>query len=161
MAAVSLKNEGQRIYGAAVEQLKPLNVALDFAIREYIEVRKLLGDTSLMEAAKSYLRYGKTITKKAPLDEILDAMLKVLKSDGRSEYHIRDVSRHIGTFIRRNRGDIKGITSTQIDTWLRSLKVGGRTRNNYRDSILNFFHFARAEGSSAPQSRLIYHAYVN
>jgi integrase len=146
LAAVSLKNEDQRIYGAAVASLQPLDISLEFAIREYIGARKVLGDVSILEAAKFYDRHGRSITKKASLQEILQAMLKGLESDGRSAYHIRDVRRHVGVFIAKHPHDIQEITTSQINDWLRSLDVRGRTRNNYRDSVHNFFRFARVEG---------------
>jgi len=146
VAAVSLKNGDQRIYGAAVESLRPFDVSLDFAVREFVAARKLLGDVSLLDAAKFYARHGRSITKEDSLEKIHTAMLKALKSDGRSEYHIRDVRRHVAKFIENFPQDIKDISTTDINTWLRSLAVGGRTRNNYRDSVHNFFRFARSEG---------------
>jgi integrase len=147
MAAVSLKNEDQRIYGAAVEALKPLDISLDFAVREYLAARKLLGDVSVLDAAKFYERHGKSVTQKASLEEIRQAMIDGLKSDGRSAYHVRDVRRHVGAFIAKHpRQDIQEVTTAQINEWLRSLEVKGRTRDNYRDSLHNFFSFARTEG---------------
>ncbi len=146
IAAVSLKNEDQRIYGAAVDSLKPLDISLEFAVREYIAARKLLGDVSLLDAAKFYQRHGRSITKKASLREILDAMIHGLESDGRSAYHVRDVRRHVGAFIAKHSHDIQEITTSHINDWLRSMDVKGRTRDNHRDSVHNFFRFARAEG---------------
>jgi integrase len=146
MAAVSLKNEDQRIYGAAIKSLKPLKVELDFAIREYIAARKILGDVTVLDAAKFFEKHGKTIKKQAPLADILRDMLEGLKSDGRSDYHMRDVRRRVNAFIAKHPLDIKDITTSHIDQWLRSLKVGGRTRNNYRDSVHHFFNYARNEG---------------
>ena len=147
VAAVSLKNEDQRIYGAAVEALKPFDVSLDFAVREYLAARKILGDVSMLDAAKFYDRYGKSVTQKASLEEIRQSMIAGLKSDGRSAYHVRDVSRHVGAFIAKYpRHEIQEITTAHINEWLRSLEVKGRTRDNYRDSLHNFFGFARTEG---------------
>ena len=147
MAAVSLKNEVQRIYGAAVEGLKSLGISLEFAVREYIAARKLLGGVSILAAANFYHSHGRSITKKAPLQEMLQAMLDGLESDGRSAYHIRDIKRHLGTFIAKFHSyDIQEITTSDINDWLRSLEVKGRTRDNHRDSVHNFFRFARAEG---------------
>ena len=146
LAAVSLKNDDHRIYGAAVASLEPMGTTLEFAIREYIAARKVLGDVSVLEAAKFYDRHGRSITKKATLSDILQAMIQGLESDGRSAYHIRDVRRHVGVFIAKHSHDIQDITTSHINDWLRSLDVKGRTRDNHRDSVHNFFRFARAEG---------------
>ncbi len=147
LAAVSLKNEDLRIYGAAVDGLKALDTTLEMAVREYIAARKLLGDVSVLEAAKLYHRHGRSITKKASLSEILQAMLKGLQADDRSAYHIRDIGRHVGLFVQKfSQTGIEEITTSQINDYLRSLDVKGRTRDNHRDSVHNFFRFARAEG---------------
>lgn len=146
IAAVCLTSEDQRIYGAVLEKLKPLEVSLEFTIHEYIAAQKLLGDVSILDAAKFYHRHGRSITKAAPLKEILEEMLKGLESDGRSAYHIRDMRRHVGTFISKHPQDIQEITTSHINDWLRSFEVKGRTRDNYRDSVHNFFRFARAAG---------------
>ena len=74
-------------------------------------------------------------------------MIKGLKSDGRSAYHVRDLQRQVEAFIaKHSHHDIQEITTAQINDWLRSLKVKGRTRDNYRNSLHNFFNFARTEG---------------
>ncbi|PAW79096.1 MAG: hypothetical protein B9S32_03835 [Verrucomicrobia bacterium Tous-C9LFEB] len=146
MAAVGLKNEDQRIYGGAIEKLKPHNVELDFAVREYAQARELLGEVSVLDAVKFYRLHGLTVTQKGTTTEILQAMLQNLKVDGRSEYHQRDIKRYINAFIAKHSSQIEDVTSTDINKWLRSLEVGPRTRNNYRDSVQNFFHFAREEG---------------
>jgi hypothetical protein len=39
---------------------------------------------------------------------------------------------------------IGDVTSAAIDTWLRSLKLGGRSRNNIRSMIITLFNYAKA-----------------
>lgn len=147
LAAVSLKNEDQRIYGAAVDGLKPFGVSLELAVREYIAARKLLGPVNLLDAARFHQRFGKQVTKQGTLREILDAMLAGLEADGRSAYHRRDLKRHVGDFIAAFPSHrIDQITTADIDKWLRSLSVQGRSRDNRRDSVHNFFNYARKAG---------------
>ena len=85
------------------------------------------------------------------LSQIRDEMVAGLEADGCSAYHVRDVKRHITKFLESFGGQIGDITSAQLSEWLRNLTSGesavsGRTRDNYRDSVHNFFNFARNAG---------------
>ena len=43
---------------------------------------------------------------------------------------------HLHRFAECFTGDIEDITTKQIEDWLRSLEVSGRTRNNVRNSVV-------------------------
>lgn len=146
IAAVSLTSRDQHIYGAAVEKLRPFGVTLEDAVLEYTQARRILEEHSLQEAANFFHRYGRKVTKKGSMTEILKAMLDGLIADKRSPYHIRDIRQRVENFIKAHpKMEIGDVTSTDINTWLRSLKVVGRTRDNIRSSLVNFFNFARTE----------------
>lgn len=147
VAAVGLKSTDQRLYASALQILEPLGVSLESALREYVEAKEILGKASLLEAARFHARHAPTITKKGTLRQILDAMLKALEADHRSAYHIRDIKRRIGQFADSFMPKaIDDITTSDINQWLRGLKMGTRSRDNYRDSVHNYFRFARSEG---------------
>jgi len=52
----------------------------------------------------------------------------------------------VGKFIGHFKCPITEISNAAINEWLRSLEVAGRTRDNYRDAVHNFFGFAQSEG---------------
>lgn len=145
--ALFLSGDERRIYEAAVEGLEKVgNPALDTVVREYIAAKEKLGTASLVEAATFFKTHGGGAVKKASLAEIRKEMLEALKADQRSSYHIRDVARHTKRFVEYFSCPITAITSSRINEWLRGLPGGGRNRDNHRDSIHNFFNFARSEG---------------
>lgn len=146
IGATGLTGEDQRLYASALQILQPLGVSLESALREHVEAKKILGETSLVEAAKFHARHAATLTKKGSLQEILDAMLVALEADKRSAYHIRDIKRHVGRFVDSFNVPIGEITTSDINEWLRGLEMGTRSRDNHRNSVHNFFRFARAEG---------------
>jgi integrase len=147
VAAVGLKSSDQRLYASALQILEPLDISLESALREYVESKEILGKTSLLEAARFHARHASTITKKGTLREILDAMLTALEADHRSAYHIRDIRRQVGQFVDAFMPTpIEEITTSNINEWLRKLKMGTRSRDNYRNSVHNFFRYARSEG---------------
>lgn len=144
-SALELTGDDRRAYLGAVEGLRLFpDVTLDAAVREYSQARNLLREVSLIEAAKFYDRHGRSVLKSATLQEILDAMLAALKADKRGEYHQRDVKRMVGRFIAQFSCPITDITTDDINDWLRGLEVAGRTRDNHRDAVHNFFSFAQA-----------------
>lgn len=146
-AALELTGDDRRIYLGAIETLSDFpETTLDMAVREYAEARKLLGEVSLLEASKFFDRHGRSIIKTGTLQEILDVMLAALKADKRGNYHRRDIKRMVGKFIACFDCPISEITGDEINDWLRSLEVGGRTRDNNRDAVHNFFSFAQASG---------------
>jgi len=118
----------------------------ELALREHSEAKKILGSVSLLEAARFFDRHGRSVIKKGSMAEIMAAMLKALEDDGRSEYHIRDLKRHLTKFVEKFPMQIEEVSTSQINDWLRELPVGSRTRNNIRDSVHNFFNYARSEG---------------
>ncbi len=146
-SALELTGDDRRIYVGAIEALRDVaDVSLDLAVKEYVQARKLLGSVSVMEAAKFFDRHGRTVVKEGTLQEILDAMLAALEADKRGEYHRRDVKRMVGRFIGHFTCPITEISNAAINDWLRGLDVAGRTRDNYRDAVHNFFGFAQTEG---------------
>jgi len=80
-------------------------------------------------------------------------MLVALKKDGVGDYHRRDLRLCLTFFSKSFPGKFTGITAPQIDHWLRDLKsrskeskgaeLKGKSRNNYRRSIVELFNFAR------------------
>ena len=145
--ALFLSGDERRIYEAAVEGLaKAGSPALDSVVREYVAAKEKLGDTSLVEAASFFKTHGGGAMKKAPLAEIRKKLLEALEADKRSEYHIRDITRHTKRFVEFFCGSITEITTSQLSEWLRGLPGGGRNRDNHRDSIHNLFNFAKSEG---------------
>jgi len=146
-AALELTGDDRRIYLAAMECLRDCQgVSLEIAAREYAQARKLLGPASIMEAAKFYDRHGRSVLKSGTLQEILDAMLAALEADKRGDYHRRDIKRMVGKFVGHFNCPISEISNGAINEWLRGLDGAGRTRDNYRDAVHNFFGFAQAEG---------------
>jgi integrase len=147
VSAVGMKSADQRLFASALQILEPLGISLESALREYREAKTILGPASLLEAAKFYSRHAPSITQKGSLRSILRAMLAALESDKRSAYHIRDIKRHVGRFVDNfAASEIEAISTSDIDGWLRRLKMGTRSRDNHRNSVHNFFHFARSAG---------------
>jgi integrase len=80
-----------------------------------------------------------------PVGEIVEELLAARRADGLSSRYIETMRSHLHRFAMAFRCDIDVIEVHEIDTWLRSLQIGARARNNIRGSIVTLFHFARKQ----------------
>jgi len=154
--ALTLKGEDSIIYARAKNLIKHLGVSLDEVAKEYAAAREILGDISVMEAVRFYDRFGKTVTAKKSIPTIVQELLSNLKADGKSEYHRRDMKRRLEAFAVAFPKQIMEVKTAEISDWIRSLKgrdkkgnaveLAPKTRNHYRNSIVQLFNMARDHG---------------
>ena len=78
---VELKGHDRIVYAQAVEQSAKLNRSLDLIVKEFVEAQDELGEVSVLEAAQFYKRYGKTVTAKKNVPEVVAEMIAGLKAD--------------------------------------------------------------------------------
>jgi integrase len=116
-------------YRLAKNLLAPHRVSLVTAIEEWIAGR-----------AKTSAR---TVTKKVP--EILEEFLTSKQTEGVSFFHLEDRKYRLKKFASAFPGRIDLITTPEVEVWLNGLSVGSRTRNNYRNAVLQLFRYARAK----------------
>jgi len=137
-------------YVAAVRTLRPLgNVSLADIAADYVAAAELLPqDSRLRDAASDYAKAHK---RKAELSavsvaDLKDKFLAAKKDEQLSERYVDDATSRLTKFAKGFRCNIASVTADQITTWLDGIKARGRTRNNYRNSIVALFRYARARG---------------
>jgi hypothetical protein len=154
MQALELRGEDRRMYLAAVAQLKGLRIRLDVAVREYADAKRLVKKADLRGVANYYMKHGHAKLKPITVPELVKEMISTLEQDKRGDYHIRDLDVRLGRFAKDFPGQISEVTTDHIETWLRGLKslakgtrrggpLKGRSRNNYRNAIVELFNFAK------------------
>ncbi|MDR3460079.1 MAG: site-specific integrase [Verrucomicrobiae bacterium] len=156
MEALALTGQDRRIYLAALQNIKKLKVALDAATREYADTKRIVKNADLREVGRFYQKYAQKGLKKIKVPDLVKKMIADLEADKRGEYHLRDLEVRLGRFAVSYPGYIDNITGSQIDGWLRGLKslartkkgqgIAGKTRNNYRNAIVELFNYARKNG---------------
>lgn len=148
-AQTSVSTLGERdrlIYQRASEHLAGTKTALDIAAYKYAEATRLLGDVDLLEAVRFYRSQQHTVVKHKQVTEVVEEMIQLKEQKGRSLLYIKDLKLRLGRFARAFRGYIDGITPTDIERFLQSLKVAPRTKNNFLRNIGTLFQFAKARG---------------
>jgi integrase len=134
----------------AVEILKGINVPLSQVAREYAEAFKALGKQALVvEAARHYaahLEAQKNIHAPVKFSVVVDEFLWAIIAQKRSARYIEDCTSRLSRAAKVFRGYIQRVKTSDIESWLDSIKAAGRTRNNYRATLCTLFSFARSRG---------------
>jgi len=133
----------------AVDLLKGVGVSLSQVAREYVEAFKILRRQPLIaEAAKHYAAYleRQRTMHAVKFPAAVEEFLKAIEAQGRSARYIEDCTSRLSRAAKAFRGYIQRITSSDIESFLDSIKAAGRTRNNYRAALCTLFSFARSRG---------------
>lgn len=117
-------------------------------VEEYQLAKGLLPPgVSLQTVVEEWLaaRNKKTLITSKSVPEILDEFLTSKQVEGSGFFHLEDRKYRLKKFSNSFPSRIDRITTHEIEVWLNSLGVGGRTRNNYRNAVLQLFRYARGK----------------
>ena len=144
--ALTLKREDRFSYVEALNTIKPTGKPLHVAVAEYAAASKILGGRPLIEAARFFAGHFPSDLPNKTVSAVVAEMKAAKEADGASPVYLKDIRYRFRPFEKQFNCNISSITTPQLDDWLRSLNVSGRSRNNYRAAVITFFHFARQRG---------------
>lgn len=101
-----------------------------------------LGAVSLSQAVDFYLKRHPVHMEPKLVRTVVDELLKLKESEQLSTRYRKQLAYDLNRFAARFRGRLGDVAGTDIDEWLRDLKVGPRTRNHLRNSVQALFNFA-------------------
>lgn len=140
-----LNEEDTYALARAQEFLIETGVSIDVAAKEFAEAWKVLKGVPVIEAARYYKRQHPDGFSQKPISQIVEELLTHKIQDGLSSEWIRELRTRLNRFVAKfGDRDLGGLTSSEIDDWLRSLSVGPKTRNNFRGCLSTLFTFARS-----------------
>jgi integrase len=142
--ALRLTGTDRDSYLYAIGKLRPLDIKLAPAIDEYVEAKKW--SVPLAAAARSYQEAHSTKRPTKTVSAIVTELLAAKRTDGASAYYLSDLNVKLNRFSRDFQVNIDGVRTEDIDGWLRDLKMSGRSRNNFRNTIVLLFNFAASCG---------------
>jgi integrase len=142
IGAAKLTNTDSAAYRRAIALLDPIGVALEFAAADYAAAKKRLAGVSLSHVVDFYLKRHPAETEPIMVRRVVDEMLQFKESEQLSLRYRKQLAYDLSRFADRFHNRIGDVVGTDIDAWLREMKVGPRTRNNLRGSIQALFNFA-------------------
>jgi integrase len=96
-----------------------------------------------MDAVHYYIKRNPRNTPRKTVSEVVEELIEQKIKEGKSHLYIKDLKK-LRSFAEAFSCQISSVMGSGIDLWLASLKVAGRTRNNYRLLIQTLMKFAKA-----------------
>ncbi len=140
-----LKPHERDNYKKAVELLDSLGVPLVAAVEDYVQARKLAESESLTSMANDYRKFFKPLTRRVTVPELVAELLVAREQDGASKTYVSQLKTILNRFAEAFPGEILGISSSDIDAWLRGLKVSASSRNSMLVCVKVLFSYARSQ----------------
>lgn len=132
-------------YGKALETLKPAKVDLNIAIEEYALAKRILGDYSIAEASRYFIRHhSEEISPKAVAHIFREIIQKKTKA-GLSQVYLADLRYRLGQFTEAFVCKVNQISSKQIEFWLDKLNLSARSHKNHLRALNTFFNYAKKQ----------------
>lgn len=156
---LSLTDDDAWAYEKAVDYLRPWNVDVAVACREYSQARLALKNhDSVVDAAKFFqTHHGQRPNK--TVGEVVHELLQ--ERADRSKKYVNDLKFRLNRFATDNNLHIADVTPQQISSWIRSLKLRPRSQFNFRAILTTLFRYAvdqgyLPEGRTAPEKVKLY-----
>jgi integrase len=130
-------------YRRARQILDPLDIPIELAAFQFAEAQRRMRNIPLIKAVDFYLSRHPSEMPPKTVSFVLEEMLQAKKSDGLSSGYLRHLNYDLKKFADSFHCDIGAVVGTDVDTWLRGLKIAPRTRNNLRSGIQTLFAFAK------------------
>lgn len=132
----------------ALEIIEPFKVGLTDVARQYAEARRILGDTSILQAAEFYAKHLEREKRRGALQPItlpnlVTTYLAAIEGK-KSKRYVEDLTSKLNRAAKAFDGEIRDMRAVDIDKWLDGMDdAGDRTKNNYRMAMITLFSYAR------------------
>jgi len=144
-------------YVKAVELLSTLKLPLVAVVEDYVQARKLSEAASLTSMAADYRKFFKPLTRRVLVPELVMELIAAREQDGASKTYVSQLKTILNRFATAFPSEILGISSSDIDAWLRGLPVSTSSRYSMLVCVKVLFSYARtqnclpAEQMTAPE----------
>ena len=154
VVAAAMTNAQAADYAAAVEAIAPLGISLPTAANLFAAAVRLVGDgQNVLEAAKQFARTHATVVRKPVAEAVAEFIAartqRTKKGRPASARYVSDMNSRLGRFAAVFCKDVCDVDSTEIQSWLDSMKTAGQTYKNYRAILHSFFGFAVSRNLAA------------
>ena len=140
---LTLTSADRASYLRARELANEAGIPLEVMAAQGLQLKISLGDTPPLVAAEYYMMQHPTQIPPRAVVDVIEEMLKAKKGDGLSDGYLRHLRYDLDKFAGAFHGNIGTVSGAGIDTWLRGLEVGARTRNNLRNAVQTLFGYAK------------------
>jgi len=145
---LGMKEADRACYQRSLELL-PKNVPLEIAAATVAQSLQLLGPNSTPEqivaAVRFHMEHQPRVTNCKPIPDVVEDFLRDKQKLIGSRWY-RSLEGQLELFAEHFTGHLHEVRSAGINTWLRTLDVGLRSRHNYRASVDELVRWSKANG---------------
>jgi integrase len=143
---LQLRSSDRAAYMRAVQLLASTGVPLESAVAQFAEATSILGKTSVVEAAKFYIRRNPSVLPKKTVREVVDEFIADKKANGKGERYLSDLRYRGNKFASAFNCGIAEMSAAKIEDFLLSLKLSAQSYTNFRRVLGTLFAFAKRRG---------------
>ena len=143
---LQLRSSDRAAYLRAVQLLAPSGVPLESAVAQFVEATAILGETSVVESAKFFVRRNPGVLPKKSVRQVVDEFIADKQAKGRGERYLSDLRYRGNKFARAFSCGIADLKGATIEDFLLSLKLSAQSYTNFRRVLGTLFAFAKRRG---------------
>jgi integrase len=143
LQVLELKDKDRFVYVEAIKAIHPTGKRLDIAAQEYAQAWKLLDGESILEAAKFYHKRKEGV-KAVTVNAAYDQFIAYVQKKGLSDVYLKDLKVRLGNFAKRyGTLEVHTVTGDELRSWLDTLEISNRSRDNALALLKTFFRFCQ------------------
>ena len=143
---LELRSSDRAAYLRAVQLLAPSGVPLESAVAQFAEATALLGDTSVVESARFFVRRNPGVLPRKSVRQVVDEFIADKQAKGRGERYLSDLRYRGDKFANAVGCGIAELKGATIEDFLLSLKLSAQSYTNFRRVLGTLFAFAKRRG---------------
>jgi integrase len=143
---LQLRSSDRAAYLRAVQLLAPSGVPLESAVAQFVEATAILGETSVVESAKFFVRRNPGVLPKKSVRQVVEEFIADKQAKGRGERYLSDLRYRGNKFARAFSCGIADLKGATIEDFLLSLKLSAQSYTNFRRVLGTLFAFAKRRG---------------
>ena len=140
---LKLTSTDRAIYIEAADLLRPLNLSLNTAVKEYVRAAQQLPQgATLREAVDFYIRRNPASLPQRTVRQVVEELIDQKTKGGRGNVYLKDLTGRLGRFADAFQMNIGQVTGPMMEKYLSSLDIARRTKMNHLRLIVGLFKFA-------------------
>lgn len=143
---LELRSSDRAAYLRAIQLLAPSGVPLESAVAQFAEATALLGETSVVESARFFVRRNPGVLPRKSVRQVVDEFIADKQAKGRGERYLSDLRYRGNKFASAFGCDIAELKGATIEDFLLSLKLSAQSYTNFRRVLGTLFAFAKRRG---------------
>lgn len=141
--AAAVNGKDAASYARAMQLIRPTGAALEIVAATYAKAVETLGGDRILEAITFFMRNNPDNLTQRTVAEVVAEMLTQREAAGVSAGHLQDLRCRLNRFAADFQVPLGSVTAPDLQRWIDGLKVGPRSKLNFRKVTRNLFAYAQ------------------